>query len=115
MTHLHHGAAVDEQAGQRGGLQQGATTIVAQIDRYEMYRPVPTEEMPTGYYGRQAIVELIQMSDGLRRLVMQQATSGEMQELAVTEGMRTMYQDGLLKCLQGVTTVEEVLRVTQES
>ena len=55
------------------------------------------------------------MSDGLRRLVMQQATSGEMQELAVTEGMRTMYQDGLLKCLQGVTTVEEVLRVTQES
>ncbi len=84
-------------------------------DRYEMYRPVPTEEMPTGYYGRQAIVELIQMSDGLRRLVMQQATSGEMQELAVTEGMRTMYQDGLLKCLQGVTTVEEVLRVTQES
>ena len=78
-------------------------------------RPVPSEEVPSGYYGRQAIVELIQMSDGLRRMVMQHATSGEMQELAVTEGMRTMYQDGLLKCLQGVTTVEEVLRVTQES
>ena len=84
-------------------------------DSYEMYRPVPSEEVPSGYYGRQAIVELIQMSDGLRRMVMQHATSGEMQELAVTEGMRTMYQDGLLKCLQGVTTVEEVLRVTQES
>jgi general secretion pathway protein E len=84
-------------------------------DSYEMYRPVPTEDMPTGYYGRMAILELLRMTDGLRRLVMQHATSGELQELAVTEGMRTMYQDGLLKCLAGVTTVEEVLRVTQES
>ncbi len=84
-------------------------------DHYEMYKPVPSEELPTGYHGRQAIVELVRMSDGLRRLVMQHATSGDIQELAVTEGMRTMYQDGLLKCLAGVTTVEEVLRVTQDS
>ena len=55
------------------------------------------------------------MSDPLRRMVMKHATSGELQEQAVAEGMRTMYQDGLLKCLQGVTTVEEVLRVTQDS
>ena len=84
-------------------------------DEYEMYRPLPTEEVPTGYHGRMAILELLRMSDGLRRLVMQHATSSEIQELAVTEGMRTMYQDGLLKCLGGVTTVEEVLRVTQDS
>jgi general secretion pathway protein E len=84
-------------------------------DHYEMYRPVATAEYPTGYHGRRAIVELIRMSDGLRRLVMQHATSGEIHELAVNEGMRTMYQDGLLKCLDGVTTVEEVLRVTQDS
>mgnify|MGYP006288028073 CR=1 FL=1 len=84
-------------------------------DRYEMYKPVVSDEYPTGYHGRQAIVELVRMSDGLRRLVMQHATSGELQELAVNEGMRTMYQDGLMKCLQGVTTVEEVLRVTQDS
>jgi len=84
-------------------------------DHYEMYKPVPSDELPTGYHGRQAIVELVRMSDGLRRLVMQHATSGELQELAVTEGMRTMYQDGLLKCLAGVTTVEEVLRVSQDS
>ena len=36
-------------------------------------------------------------------------------DIAVNEGMRTMYQAGLLKCLQGVTTVEEVLRVTQDA
>jgi len=46
---------------------------------------------------------------------MQRGTAGEIQNLAVSEGMRTMYQDGLNKCLQGVTTLDEVLRVTQEA
>ena len=80
-----------------------------------MYRPVPTEDNPTGYRGRTTILELLMMTDPIRRLVMQHATSGEIQDLAVSEGMRTMYQDGLNKCLQGVTTLDEVLRVTQES
>ena len=84
-------------------------------DSYTVYRPVATEENPTGYFGRTSILELLQMSDTIRRLVMQQATSGEIHTQAVREGMRTMYQDGLLKCLQGVTTIEEVLRVTQEA
>ena len=44
-----------------------------------------------------------------------EALVGELQKQAVAEGMRTMYQDGLLKCLRGVTSVEEVLRVTQEA
>ena len=84
-------------------------------DSFTVYRPVPTEENPTGYFGRTSILELLQMSDAIRRLIMQQATSGEIHDLAVQEGMRTMYQDGLLKCLQGVTTIEEILRVTQEA
>jgi general secretion pathway protein E len=84
-------------------------------DTYTVYRPIATEENPTGYYGRTSILELLQMSDSIRRLVMQQATSGDIHEQAVKEGMRTMYQDGLLKCLQGITTIEEVLRVTQEA
>ncbi len=45
---------------------------------------------------------------------MNHATSGEIEELSIKEGMRTMYLDGLKKCLEGTTTVEEVLRVTQE-
>jgi len=94
--------------------EMGFADIVKQ-DSYTVYRPVATEENPTGYYGRTSILELLPMSDSIRRLVMQQATSGEIHLQAVREGMRTMYQDGLLKCLQGVTTVEEVLRVTQEA
>jgi general secretion pathway protein E len=84
-------------------------------DSYTVFRPVASEENPTGYYGRTTILELLQMSDSIRRLIMQQATSGEIHEQAVNQGMRTMYQDGLIKCLQGVTTLEEVLRVTQEA
>lgn len=94
--------------------EMGFTDLVKQ-DSYTVYRPVATEENPTGYFGRTSILELLQMSDSIRRLVMQQATSGEIHEQAVREGMRTMYQDGLMKCLQGTTTIEEVLRVTQEA
>jgi general secretion pathway protein E len=92
----------------------GLTDFIRQ-DEYTVLRPVPSEESPTGYLGRTSIMELLVMSDPLRRLVMQHATSGEIQQLAVSEGMRTMYQDGLLKCLRGVTSIEEVLRVTQEA
>jgi general secretion pathway protein E len=88
---------------------------LAKADRYTVYRPKPTEEMPTGYRGRTTILELLTMSDPIRRLIMKHATAGEIQDLAVAEGMRTMYQDGLNKCLKGITTLDEVLRVTQEA
>ncbi len=55
------------------------------------------------------------MSDRLRRLVMRHAGMGELEQQARREGMRTMYEDGLVKALEGVTTIEEVLRVTQET
>ena len=84
-------------------------------ERYVFYRPVASEENPTGYRGRTSIIELLTMSDPIRRLIMQHATSGEIEERAVAEGMRTMYLDGLNKCLSGVTTLDEVLRVTQEA
>jgi general secretion pathway protein E len=90
-------------------------TQLGELDHYELYRPVSTEENPTGYRGRTSILELLPMSDPIRRLVMQHATSGEIQDQAVAAGMRTMYLDGLNKCLKGVTTLDEVLRVTQEA
>lgn len=81
----------------------------------QLYRAVPSEANPNGYRGRLAILEFLVMSDPLRRLVMRRADAGEIQELARSEGMQTMYEDGLMKCLAGETTPEEVLRVTQES
>ena len=55
------------------------------------------------------------MNDAIRRLVMQRSGMGEIERLAMEHGMRTMYEDGLMKSLRGLTTVEEVLRVVQES
>jgi general secretion pathway protein E len=80
-----------------------------------LYRPKPSSLSPTGYLGRSTIMEFLVMTDDLRRLVMQRAGMGEIEEAARAAGMRTMYEDGLQKAMQGVTTIEEVLRVTQES
>ncbi len=68
----------------------------------------------TGYLGRTSIVELMIMSDGLRRLILQHADATQLHKQALAEGMLTMYEDGVRKALEGVTTLEEVLRVTQE-
>jgi general secretion pathway protein E len=89
-------------------------TAFGERDRYIVYKPGTSEENPTGYRGRTTILELLSMSDPIRRLIMNHATSGEIEDLAIEEGMRTMYLDGLKKCLEGTTTLEEILRVTQE-
>lgn len=79
-----------------------------------LYRPAPSALAPTGYLGRTTIVEFLVMNDALRRAVMRHAGMGELEQLARESGMRTMYEDGILKALRGETTIEEVLRVTEE-
>jgi general secretion pathway protein E len=69
----------------------------------------------SGYRGRLAIVEFLVMSDDLRRLVMSHAQARQIEERALQEGMRTMYDDGVRKALAGLTTVEEILRVTSNA
>jgi general secretion pathway protein E len=69
----------------------------------------------TGYTGRVSILEMLPMTDALRSLVMRHATSTELRAQALAEGMLSMYDDGLRKALRGVTTFEEVLRVTREA
>jgi general secretion pathway protein E len=69
----------------------------------------------TGYIGRVSILEMLPMTDGLRSLVMKHATATDLRAEAIRSGMLTMYEDGVRKALKGVTTFEEVLRVTRES
>jgi general secretion pathway protein E len=78
----------------------------------QLYKPGSSAANPTGYFGRTTIMEFLVMSDAIRRLIMQHAGMGEIEEQARKEGMRTMFEDGLVKSLQGHTTIEEVLRVT---
>ena len=69
----------------------------------------------TGFIGRVSIMEMLPMSDHLRTQVMRHATSTELRAEAIKEGMVTMYEDGMKKAMNGVTTFEEVLRVTREN
>jgi len=68
----------------------------------------------TGYSGRVSINEILIMTDLIRRQILQHAESNELQRAAVAAGMRPMLQDGIAKVAAGVTSVEEVMRVTRE-
>jgi general secretion pathway protein E len=68
----------------------------------------------TGYFGRACIMEVLTMTDTLRSLIMRHATSSELRAGAIAAGMETMYENGLKKAVSGLTTIEEVLRVTRE-
>jgi general secretion pathway protein E len=79
-----------------------------------LYRPMPSALTPTGYLGRTTIMEFLVVSEPIRRMIMKHADTNLIEEEARKLGMQTMYEDGLSKALQGITTIEEVLRVTQE-
>lgn len=68
----------------------------------------------SGYIGRVGIFEVLTVTEKIAHLVLQRADSEALQQQAVNEGMITMKQDGYLKALSGITTIEEVLRVAQE-
>ena len=65
----------------------------------------------TGYSGRLGIYEMLTVSEGIQRLTLERKSSSEIKRLAIAEGMLTLRQDGLMKVKQGVTSIEEVLRV----
>ncbi len=67
-----------------------------------------------GYLGRIGIYEVLEVSEAVAKLIISHATSEDIQRQAVKEGMLTMQQDGFVKALRGLTTIEEVLRVTRE-
>jgi len=68
----------------------------------------------TGYRGRIGIYEVLGVSNPVQKLIMSNATSLDLQNQAIGEGMSTMQTDGLVKAIRGETTIEEVLRVTKE-
>jgi len=80
-----------------------------------LYRPVGCPQCRhTGYRGRTGIYELLVVNDTVRDLVMQGANSVTIKEEARRQGMLTLREDGVAKVLRGITSAEEVLRVTQE-
>jgi type II secretory ATPase GspE/PulE/Tfp pilus assembly ATPase PilB-like protein len=65
----------------------------------------------TGYRGRVGLFEVLPMTQAIRTLVSERASTAEIQRTAIAEGMRTLRDDGVRLCLEGVTTADEVRRV----
>jgi type IV pilus assembly protein PilB len=66
----------------------------------------------TGMKGRVAIYEVMPITEALRDMILKGASTADLREQAQKDGMKTLRQSGLLKVLEGTTTVEEILRVT---
>ncbi len=69
----------------------------------------------TGFRGRMGIYEVLQISEGIEPLILQRASSNAIKQKAIAEGMVPLRDDGWSKVMDGLTTVEEVLRVTEET
>ncbi|HCM36671.1 MAG: hypothetical protein A3J30_01190 [Candidatus Wildermuthbacteria bacterium RIFCSPLOWO2_02_FULL_47_9c] len=78
------------------------------------FKPRPSSEAPDGYQGRIGIYEVLPVTESIKELIVSRATSDKIQGQAEQEGMVTMVEDGIVKAAQGLTTIEEVLRVITE-
>ena len=81
----------------------------------KLYRPMGCDHCNgTGYRGRAGIYEIMMLDDDIRQLVLKNVDSGTIKKTAAQKGMRSLMDDGANKVLKGLTSVAEVLSVTQE-
>ncbi len=78
------------------------------------FKPEASRESEDGYKGRIGIFEVLNITESMKELIVQNASEKVIQDRAEKEGMRTMIEDGFLKAAQGLTTIEEILRVITE-
>jgi type II secretory ATPase GspE/PulE/Tfp pilus assembly ATPase PilB-like protein len=84
------------------------------LNQITLYKPGSSEQIPFGYSGQVALREQLVMTQGVQELLKlpsNQVTTQALEKRAVEEGMRTMLHDGILKAIEGITTIEEVYRV----
>jgi len=90
--------------------------LLSIVSDISLYRGKGCEKCAfTGYYGRTGIFELLIIDENIRRLILKNADSNQIREVAKQHGMRTLLEDGAEKIKAGITTFSEVLRVTQEA
>jgi type II secretory ATPase GspE/PulE/Tfp pilus assembly ATPase PilB-like protein len=88
---------------------------VADVTGAELFRGKGCDDCRgTGYRGRSGIYELFGITEEVRSLIVRKASAGEIRRHAVENGMVTLREDGWARVCAGLTTVEEILRVTQE-
>jgi type IV pilus assembly protein PilB len=80
----------------------------------EFYRPKSSADSPDGYKGRIGIFEILLVNEDMKNLIIKKSPTIEIKNQALKGGMRTMVEDGLVKAAQGLTSIEEVLRVIMD-
>ena len=83
-------------------------------DYYMLARGINSKDTPGGYSGRAGLYETIVVDEDIQKLIISHATANEIMRLAKTKGTVTMRQDGMLKVLSGITSLEEVNRVASD-
>lgn len=84
---------------------------LAKQKSYSLVKGKDSSKTPGGYQGRMGLYEVMDVSEAIQSLIIERATSGEIQKKAIEEGMVTMRREGYLKALNGMTTLDEVNRV----
>lgn len=98
-------AALEQELGYKG-------LPLATQNAYTLHRGKNTPQTPGGYKGRVGLYEVIDVEQEIEKLILARATSGDIQKKAVEQGTITMRQDGYLKAVTGMTSLDEVNRVT---
>ena len=86
----------------------------ASLESIPFYKPKTSKESAEGYKGRIGIYEVLNVTESIKELIIKRANTDQIQQQAQKEGMRTMVEDGFIKAAQGITSIEEVLRVIIE-
>lgn len=111
-THLEQ--MVDVGVVLKSLKEEGVVPKSAVWNKVPFYKPKETTECPEGYAGRMGIYEVLNVTETIKHLVINNSTTDDINAQARKEGMLTMSEDGVFKAAQGVTTIEEVLRVITE-
>ncbi|MDO4424117.1 MAG: ATPase, T2SS/T4P/T4SS family, partial [Pseudomonadota bacterium] len=83
-------------------------------DSYMLARGINSKETPGGYKGRTGLFETIEVDDDIQKMLVSHSTASDIMKLAKSKGTVTMRQDGILKVLSGITSIEEVNRVASD-
>lgn len=108
-----HGTALDDVL-RRISARTGSTKHPVTLTELDAWQRTTCAACVDGYRGRVGIFEVLEVSPAIAERIHARANRDEIHALAVAEGMATMFVDGMLKAIDGVTTVEEILRVTRE-
>ena len=119
-----HELSRDEQARLESVIDTGAVLRALKDEKavakdatwknIPFYKPTENGQTPSGYSGRNGIYEVLPVTSTIKELIMKNTGGDDIEKQARSEGMLTMSEDGIFKAAQGVTTIEEVLRVITE-